>query len=69
MIRQTPADHVIIEDAKTVGQSDKALKVVVAGKSLWIPKSQIHEDSECYKPDTSGTLVIPEWLAIDKGLV
>lgn len=31
------------------------------GKELWLPKSQVTWDD--------GTFTIPEWLAIDKGLV
>lgn len=38
-------------------------------KPLWIPKSQIDEDSEVYEADTAGDLVISQWLAEQKGLV
>ena len=40
-----------------------------SGDELWIPKSQIHDDSEVYAKDHSGELVIPEWLAEEKGLI
>jgi hypothetical protein len=36
---------------------------------LWIPKSQVHDDSEVYKKGTEGKLVITAWLATQKGLV
>jgi hypothetical protein len=41
---------------------------VVYTKEIWIPKSQIHDDSEVYKPWTEGKLIIPEWLATAKGI-
>jgi hypothetical protein len=30
---------------------------------LWIPKSQIHDDSEVYADEQTGVLVITAWLA------
>lgn len=38
---------------------------------VWIPKSQIHDNSEVYDSGdhAEGTLIIPEWLAIEKDLI
>lgn len=40
-------------------------------KTVMIPRSQIHEDSEVYDEHkhNEGKLVIPEWLAKDRGLL
>jgi len=38
------------------------------GEEVWIPTSQVHEDSEVYKTGTEGTLVIPRWVAEMKEL-
>jgi hypothetical protein len=46
----------------------KAILVVCGGEEAWIPASQVHEDSEVYKPGTEGTLVIPRWVAEMKEL-
>lgn len=54
---------------EAIDDTDKALLCVIDGKKYWIPKSQIDEDSEVYKKGTDGTLIIPEWLATEKGLV
>jgi hypothetical protein len=35
----------------------------------WIPKSQIDDDSEVWKEGQDGTLVISEWIAMQKALV
>lgn len=40
------------------------------GEEVWIPLSQIHDDSEIWdesKVGEQGKLVIPEWLATKKG--
>lgn len=39
-------------------------------KEIWIPDSQIHDDSEVYmstKPGDSGKLVVTNWLAEQRG--
>lgn len=33
------------------------------GSEHWVPKSQIHEDSDVYDEDTSGTLIVSRWWA------
>lgn len=50
-------------------ETDKALLVVLDEEEIWIPKSQIDDDSEVYKAGTSGKLVITEWLAEQKKLI
>jgi hypothetical protein len=50
-------------------ETDKAILVEIKGEEVWIPKSQIHDDSEVYASGHTGKLVITEWLAREKGLV
>lgn len=51
-------------------ETDKAILCHVDGKEVWIPKSQIHDDSEVYRVDADpGELVISEWIAKEKGLI
>lgn len=33
----------------------------------WVPKSQIHDDSEVYREGDDGRLVITRWIAEQKG--
>ena len=47
----------------------KALLVEVEGKSVWIPQSQIHDDSEVFQVGDTGTLVISAWIARERDLV
>lgn len=61
-------DPVYIEDVEAIAETPDALLIEKDGVEVWIPKSQIHDDSEVYEEDHVGTLVIPEWLAEDKGL-
>jgi hypothetical protein len=61
---------VTVKGESEKGSSDSgALLCVIEGEEVWIPKSQITEDSEVYSMDTEGTLVITDWIAEKKGLV
>ncbi len=48
-------------------ETDKALLVVVEGEEVWIPKGQIHDDSEVYRQGDTGTLIVSLWIAEQKG--
>lgn len=62
-----------IDEVMVQHVTDKALKCEnPEGDEFWIPKSQIHRESEITeksKKGDTGILVIPRWLAIEKGLV
>jgi len=62
-------EMVEFEDVTVVRETDAAILCDIDGDEVWIPKSQIHDDSEVYEMSTSGTLIIPEWLAVEKELV
>jgi hypothetical protein len=48
--------------------TNKAILVACEGDEVWVPTSQVHEDSEVYKPGTEGILVIPQWVGEMKEL-
>lgn len=54
--------------AETIRETPKAILVEVEGEEFWIPKSQIDDESEVWQDDQEGELVIPLWLAEEKGL-
>jgi hypothetical protein len=50
-----------------ITMSEKAIQIRISnGSQYWIPQSQIHVDSEVWKKDQTGKLVIPAWLAKEK---
>jgi hypothetical protein len=50
-------------------ESDKALLVVIDEFEVWVPKSLIHDDSECYSMKSGpGTLIVPTWWARKEGV-
>ncbi len=50
-------------------ETDRAILVTIEGEDHWIPKGQIHPDSECYSVESGpGTLIISRWLAEQKGI-
>jgi hypothetical protein len=51
-------------------ETDRALLVVLEkGREVWIPKSQIHEDSQVNGKGDVGEIAIPVWLAEEKDLM
>lgn len=58
-----------IEEAEALHISDKTLLVDAPefDEPIWIPHSQITDDSEVYDIGTEGTLIVTEWYAEKKG--
>lgn len=64
-----PSGHVDFDNTVVRAESDDAINVELDdGRKFWIPRSQVHDDSESYELGTDGTLIIPEWLADSKGM-
>ena len=62
-------NHDIIEVATTIRhQTDKAILVDEGKEKIWLPKSQVEIDEHDEKTGAA-TLSMPEWLAVDKGLI
>jgi hypothetical protein len=54
---------------RVIRETAKALLVCLDdGREVWIPKSQIHDDSEIWKPGDAGTLVVNGWWAEKEGI-
>ena len=43
-------------------ETDKAFQIFDGAKTEWVPKSQVEKNDD-------GTFTMPEWLALDKGLI
>lgn len=59
-------DHVAVDGVFCVRDTDKALLIKEGlgdEDGFWCPKSVVHEDSEVWKDQTDGTLIIKRWLA------
>jgi hypothetical protein len=56
-----------IEDCTAVGSTEKALRAIVHGTAMWIPLSQIHDDSEVFEKNHTGTLAVKGWFARKNG--
>lgn len=57
------------EDVTAEKETPDALLCNIEDKKVWIPKSQISDDSEVYSEGHEGTLIVSEWIAEQKGLV
>lgn len=60
-----------IGKATSLRETDKAVLVLADDLAqegeIWIPKSQIHDDSEVFKADQIGYLIVSSWYAEKKG--
>ena len=65
----TPDGYVEFDNTVVRDESEEAIEVELDdGRKFWIPKSQVHDDSESYELGTDGSLVVAEWLADRKGM-
>ena len=64
------AREVVHVHCKAIRATEKALLVEYEGEEIWIPQSEIDDESEVFDADdnSEGDLVIPLWLAEKKGL-
>jgi hypothetical protein len=64
------ADETVSFDVDQVeAESDKAILVEIDGVKHWVPKSQIHDDSEVYSEKSGGgELIVTRWWAEQRGL-
>jgi len=65
---RTSYEPVTIPDVKALRETKLALLCLVRGKELWVPQSQIHDDSEVYEVGGEGKLVVKGWWAAKEGL-
>ena len=58
-----------VENVVCVAETDKAICVSspLFDEDEWVPKSQVHDDSEVWKEGQEGDLVVKDWIAEKKG--
>ncbi len=62
-------DVAYFDDVKVTKETQLSILCVLdSGTEVWIPKSQIHDDSEVIRLGDEGRLAIPTWLAEDREL-
>lgn len=58
-----------VADARVLRETERGgLLVDCDGLEVWIPRSQVDDKSEVWREGDEGELVIPLWLAEDRGL-
>lgn len=56
-------------DVQILHESDKAIKVAYGDAEVWVPKGQIENWDRNWVPGNEVNIVIPMWLAEEKGFV
>lgn len=66
-------DRVEIHDVVCIGQTGKAILCRLSEEydniEVWIPQSQVDDDSEVYEEGGEGVLVVSLWIAEEKGII
>jgi hypothetical protein len=65
------SDDLVQLDVEVLRETEKALLVrAETGDEVWIPKSLVDDDSECFSLKSSpGTMLLPGWFARKERLV
>ena len=65
------APGIAFENVTCIAATPKAILCIIDEDEVWIPQSQVHEDSEVFDNEdhSEGKLVITEWIAKEKGLL
>lgn len=64
----TDSQVVVFDDCFCSRETEKAILVVLPDHDeMWIPKSQVHDDSEVYQENDNGTLIVSRWFADKEG--
>ena len=63
------AEPTHIGDGECIAETPKAILVRLAGTSFerWIPKSQLHDDSEVFEKGGKGRVIVKLWFAEKEG--
>lgn len=56
-----------LDDVQCQRETPKAIYVWYENEPGWVPKSQLHPDSEVRAKGDKGVLIIPAWLAAERG--
>jgi hypothetical protein len=57
-----------IADVNILRSTESAVLCLIENEEIWIPQSQIDDESEVWEEGDNGTLVISLWIAEQKGL-
>lgn len=61
-------EYVSVEVDRVLVETDRAILCLIEGEKFWIPTSEIRDDSVVKREGDFGDLIIPEWLADDRGI-
>lgn len=60
---------VAFEEVRAIGATALAVLCVIDDDKVWVPLSQIHDDSDVWRKGDHGTLVVRSWWAEKEGLL
>lgn len=55
-----------VDNVICVKETEKAICIKINDpkymQTMWLPKSQLHADSQVYEMDTAGTIIMSQWI-------
>lgn len=66
--RRDDREPVTLPGVRCIRETAHAILCVIDGRDVWIPQSQVHDNSEVFEQGHEGKLVITAWCAEQKGL-
>jgi len=60
-------EGVSMGQAEVLRESDMAILVRIDDKEFWVPKSQVHDNSEAFDLSNEGELIVTYWWAHENG--
>jgi hypothetical protein len=61
-------EQVAFDDVEGLAETPLAVLCAVGGREVWVPRSVMRKGTQVDGRETSGTLVVPRWFALEKGL-
>lgn len=68
-MRPDDSELVTFDDVACLQHTPLAILVTLDGDEHWIPRRVIDDASEVQDVEDTGTLILPEWFALEKGLI
>lgn len=70
IMRQVRTASIALADGKTEDVTNPVTgEITQRERWIWCPKSQVQRPAPAAKPGEAETVLIPEWLAKDRGLI
>lgn len=69
IIKEYDAENVVVGPVECIRETNNALLIYASTGEHWIPRSQLHHDSDVYKRGHTGNITVSKWIAKERGFI